>query len=323
MLNNNNIKEDFEERFFMLKKILFDIYSDPKIANNLIFKWWTSLILFYWLERFSEDLDFNVIEEDKIEYIAKEVYKNLKLKWYEMEEFHDWDNVYAIDVLYNIGDNKYSCKVEFFKTNYWVKQDFNIFPLFHNWKNINIKVLDMELNYAHKGCAYLSRWNKDLSNSWRPKWRDLFDINFYIDMNISPNIEIIKKREGFTTIKDFYKGIYKYFLLKHRTKKHITTFVEELENFSYNKINWLEFLNQLLKKIELKAFWKTINFQYNYKDLLEEGKKMVLLSDKYLIVKDTWDYFAINDVDTNQVLLKSNKINKIDSFIREEIIAKM
>ena len=84
MLNNNNIKEDFEERFFMLKKILFDIYSDPKIANNLIFKWWTSLILFYWLERFSEDLDFNVIEEDKIEYIAKEVYKNLKLKWYEM-----------------------------------------------------------------------------------------------------------------------------------------------------------------------------------------------------------------------------------------------
>jgi hypothetical protein len=38
MLNNNNIKEDFEERFFMLKKILFDIYSDPKIANNLIFK---------------------------------------------------------------------------------------------------------------------------------------------------------------------------------------------------------------------------------------------------------------------------------------------
>jgi hypothetical protein len=56
-------------------------------------------------------------------------------------------------------------------------------------------------------------------------------------MNISPNIEIIKKREGFTTIKDFYKGIYKYFLLKHRTKKHIATFVEELENFSYNKIN--------------------------------------------------------------------------------------
>ena len=50
---------------------------------------------------------------------------------------------------------------------------------------------------------------------------------------------------------------------------------------------------------------------------------MVLLSDKYLIIKDTWDYFTINDVDTNQILLKSNKINKIDSFIREEIISKM
>ena len=82
-------------------------------------------------------------------------------------------------------------------------------------------------------------------------------------------------------------------------------------------------MNQLLKKIELKAFWKTINFQYNYKDLLEEGKKMILLSDKYLIIKDIWDYFTINDVDTNQILLKSNKINKIDSFIREEIIQKM
>jgi len=48
-----NLREEF------IKKLLYIIVKNKNIADELIFKWWTSLSLFYWLDRFSEDLDFN------------------------------------------------------------------------------------------------------------------------------------------------------------------------------------------------------------------------------------------------------------------------
>jgi predicted nucleotidyltransferase component of viral defense system len=53
----------------ILLGILKDIYSDPQIAPLLGFKGGTALYLFYNLERFSLDLDFDLLDVEKEDFV--------------------------------------------------------------------------------------------------------------------------------------------------------------------------------------------------------------------------------------------------------------
>jgi predicted nucleotidyltransferase component of viral defense system len=48
----------------ILKNLLRDIYSTPELQGRLTLKGGTCLYLFYTLDRFSVDLDFNLIAQD-------------------------------------------------------------------------------------------------------------------------------------------------------------------------------------------------------------------------------------------------------------------
>ncbi len=48
----------------ILKSILKDIYLNPYLQANLAFKGGTCLYMFYGLERFSIDLDFNLLSNN-------------------------------------------------------------------------------------------------------------------------------------------------------------------------------------------------------------------------------------------------------------------
>ena len=62
----------------ILVQILIDIYSDTTIGPYLGFKGGTAAYLFYELERFSVDLDFDLLDESKETYVFEQVEKILK-----------------------------------------------------------------------------------------------------------------------------------------------------------------------------------------------------------------------------------------------------
>jgi predicted nucleotidyltransferase component of viral defense system len=64
---------DISKHRNVLLMILKDIYSDATISPSLGFKGGTALQLFYNLPRFSIDLDFDLLDEEKKEYVFKKI----------------------------------------------------------------------------------------------------------------------------------------------------------------------------------------------------------------------------------------------------------
>jgi len=62
----------------ILVKILKDIYSNSALGNVLGFKGGTAANLFYGLNRFSVDLDFDLLDESKEDYVFEEIKKILE-----------------------------------------------------------------------------------------------------------------------------------------------------------------------------------------------------------------------------------------------------
>ena len=68
---------DVNKHKFFLVQILKEIYSDTGLANYLGFKGGTALMFFYELPRFSVDLDFNLVQDGKEEFVYEKVRNSL------------------------------------------------------------------------------------------------------------------------------------------------------------------------------------------------------------------------------------------------------
>ncbi len=62
----------------IMLRILLKISSDPLLARNLIFKWWTALYFLHNLDRFSTDLDFDLIDKSKEKEVLKKIWNIIK-----------------------------------------------------------------------------------------------------------------------------------------------------------------------------------------------------------------------------------------------------
>jgi len=68
---------DINRHRFYLVQILKDVYSDIELANYMGFKGGSALMFFYDLPRFSVDLDFNLLDNEKQDFVFKAVRKIL------------------------------------------------------------------------------------------------------------------------------------------------------------------------------------------------------------------------------------------------------
>ena len=308
--NNNWIREDFKMREEKIKEIYFNIISS-EYWKELLFKWWTSLSLFYWLQRFSEDLDFNLIDTWKMKIVVNWIYKDLKSKWYKLSKiYRDWTNVVHIDLFYKIWNNEYVCQLEFFKNNYWINQNFEI--KYFYWKCA--KLLDISENFAHKCCAYLERWNRKIERSWKPKWRDLFDIMFYLHKNVQVNMNIIRIRTKIDTKEWLFLEILKTLLIKH--KKFHKEFLDEINNFWYsvNYNQFEEFINMFFSIVNTRILNQKFNFNFEYLKHLKENWMAIISSWISFITKEQNWFFKI----TNKLYKKEYKTKKIE-FIEKYV----
>ena len=310
MLKNNNwIKEDFQSRLEMIKKIYIDIISS-KNWKDLLFKWWTSLVLFYWLNRFSEDLDFNLIDTNKIKQVVDWIYQELQSKWYTLSEiYRDWTNVVHIDLFYKIWDNDYICQLEFFKNNYWIVQNYTILKILWIYANL----LDSWENFTHTCCDYLERWNNS-------KWRDLFDILFYLSKNTQVDMNIITIRTKIKTQEELFIEILKTLFIKY--KKYHNEFFVEIQKFWYSTdyLTFNDFLTTFVRWINIRILNWRFSFNQNYiENLKEDWLSRISNFSSIKLDEKSWFYtIFIKDTSWNKKnIYTSKKLEFIEDFVEK------
>lgn len=163
----------------VLKNILRDIYTNSNLQASLSFKGGTCLYMFYGLDRFSIDLDFNL----RAETFDDEALNIIVEKHLRVIDREDKRNTWFWLGSYEKAFQK--VKVEVSKRDYpdeYVNQDFY---------GLTISTMAPSYMFAHKLCAITDR--KKLQN------RDIYDAHFMFSKNFEIADEIIKLRTGKAT----------------------------------------------------------------------------------------------------------------------------
>ena len=161
-------------------KILKDIYSDSTIGPLLGFKGGTAAMLFYELDRFSVDLDFDLLDITKEDYVFNRIKIILEssgtVKEAEIKRF----NLLFI-LSYNQKEkDAQNIKIEINRRSFGSKYDIK------SYLGISMKVMTREDMAAHKLVAMFERIGK--TN------RDIFDVYFFFQHDWPINKQIVEDR---------------------------------------------------------------------------------------------------------------------------------
>jgi predicted nucleotidyltransferase component of viral defense system len=163
----------------LLVQILKDIYSDIEIASLLGFKGGTALMLFHDLPRFSVDLDFNLLSDEKHELVYQRI-ENILLKY---GTIHDKaQKHYGLLLVLDYGENERKLKVEV--SNRLFGETYSI----KSYLGIPVKIMDISDMLSNKLVAITDR---DILTM-----RDIFDCHFLMNKRIEIKANIIKTRTG-------------------------------------------------------------------------------------------------------------------------------
>ncbi|MEN9447920.1 MAG: hypothetical protein RJA25_1210 [Bacteroidota bacterium] len=168
---------DINRHKFFLLQILKDIYNDVELSSLLGFKGGTALMFFYDLPRFSVDLDFNLLDENKAEFVYNKMRKILhKYGKIDDEAIKFYGLIVVLD--YGVGERKLKVEIS---NRQWNEQ-YEI----KNLLGIHIKTMIASDMFAHKLCALLDR--TELTN------RDIFDSYFFMQKRTPINKIIVETR---------------------------------------------------------------------------------------------------------------------------------
>ena len=163
----------------MLFQILKDIYTDTSIAPFLGFKGGTAALMFYGLDRFSVDLDFDLLDPNVEDVVFDRIGKIVKRYGFIKEANKKRFNLFF---LLSYDDRSRNVKVEInrrqFGSNYEIK----------TYLGVSMQVMVLEDMVAHKLVAMLERMND--TN------RDIYDTWFFLNARYPINRQIIEARSG-------------------------------------------------------------------------------------------------------------------------------
>lgn len=171
----------------ILIKILKDIYTDTSIGPVLGFKGGTAAYLFYELSRASLDLDFDLLDETKEDYVFAKI-ETIAKHYGKIKEHRK--KRYNLFLLLSYEDEAPNIKIEVNRREFGSRYEVK------SYLGISMKVMVREDMFAHKLVAMRERIGK--AN------RDIFDVWFFLNNDWPVNKEIIEKRTGIL-FKDFLK----------------------------------------------------------------------------------------------------------------------
>jgi len=181
---------DIDKHKNILVRILKDIYSDTKLSPALGFKGGTAAFLFYNLNRFSVDLDFDLLNKEKEDYVFKKIEKILKkygtLKDKQVKKFN-------LFYFLSYEEKAVNIKVEINRREFGSQYEIK------SYLGIPMKVMVRKDMFAHKLVAMYERIGK--AN------RDIFDVWFFSKNDWSINKNIVEKRTNLSFDKFLNKCI--------------------------------------------------------------------------------------------------------------------
>lgn len=177
----------------ILIKILKDIYTDSTIGPILGFKGGTAVYLFYNLQRFSVDLDFDLLDAKKEDYVFEQVKKILENYGTIKEAKKKRFNLFYVLAYDDKVPGAQNIKVEINRREFGSRYEVK------SYLGISMKVMVQEDMFAHKLCAMYERIGK--TN------RDIFDVWYFLQNEWPVNKEIVESRIGMNFKKFLQKCI--------------------------------------------------------------------------------------------------------------------
>ena len=166
---------DINKHRYYMTQVLLAIFRDTELCQLLAFKGGTSLMLFHGLTRFSTDLDFNLLDPTKTEFVYHRLH-NLLLKYGTIDD--EAMKFYGPILVLNYGKNERMLKVEV--SNREFPDHYEIRSLL----GTDIRVMSLSDMFAHKLCALGERVTP----------RDIFDVWFFLNNRTEINKEIVEMR---------------------------------------------------------------------------------------------------------------------------------
>lgn len=160
-----------------MAQILSLIFKDKELCNVLAFKGGTSLMFFHNLNRFSTDLDFNLLDPDKLDIVYYKV-RTILTRFGTIDD--EAKKLYGPVLVLNYGKGERMLKVEIS-----VRQYPNHYEM-RSLAGTDIRVMTMPDMFAHKLCAMGERLSP----------RDIFDVWFFLQNHTEINEEIVVLRTG-------------------------------------------------------------------------------------------------------------------------------
>lgn len=224
---------DIKKHRHLLFELIRAIYSSP--LNSLLgFKGGTMAYFFYGLDRFSVDLDF-----DLLDYTQKDrthsLMADIIAKYGIIKE--NADKHFTIFFLLNYESNNRNIKIEINKRNS-TGSSYTI----SNFYGTDAKIQRIEDAFATKLLACTTRK--------RTAYRDFYDVYFYLKKGIIPNEAIIKNVSG-QNMSDYLKELVD-FINKKVTNQMVLHGVGELINNSQKDFIRKQFKTELLAELKYK-----------------------------------------------------------------------
>ena len=163
----------------ILVKILKDIYTDAGIGPALGFKGGTAAYLFHKLSRASLDLDFDLLDETREDYVFQKV-KEIAKQYGKIKESRK--KRFSLFILLSYEDDVPNVKIEINRREFGSRYELK------SYLGISMLVMIREDMFAHKLVAMHERMGK--AN------RDIFDVWFFLRNDWPVNKEIVEKRTG-------------------------------------------------------------------------------------------------------------------------------
>lgn len=167
-----------KHRLYMAQ-ILSLIFKDKDLCPIMVFKGGTSLMFFHNLNRFSTDLDFNLLEADKIDMVYDKV-RAILTRFGTIDD--EAKKYYGPVLVLNYGKGERMLKVEISTRQY---------PNHYEMRSLagtEVRVMTLPDMFAHKLCAMGERLSP----------RDIYDVWFFLQNHTEINEEIVLIRTNKT-----------------------------------------------------------------------------------------------------------------------------
>ena len=163
----------------ILFQILKDIYSDTTISPFLGFKGGTAALMFYELDRFSVDLDFDLLDESKEDYVFEQVTKIVQ-KYGSLKDVYK--KRFNLFCLLSYEDSAHNIKIEINRRQFGSEYEIK------TYLGVSMLVMVAQDMFAHKLMAMSERMDKTS--------RDIYDVWFFLKNRFPINKKIVEERAG-------------------------------------------------------------------------------------------------------------------------------